>query len=238
MKLIIGNQNYSSWSMRPWLFVKYHELDIEVEKVLLFAPKTVEKLANHFSNGKVPLLVDDEFEIWDTIAILEYLAEKFPETGAWPAHNQARAVARSVSAEMHSSFAALRNELPMNCRRFFPGYTLSDAALKDVERIREIWNTSRARYGQEGPWLFGRFSIADAMYAPVVMRFRSAEIELDPVSQAYFDTMHQCDAVKQWLADGAAETDVLEEDEIDWPSEALSPFSRGQARGSPNEADR
>jgi glutathione S-transferase len=223
MKLIIGNQNYSSWSMRPWLFINYHKLDVEIEKLVLFTEQTREKLELHFSNGKVPLLVDGDLEVWDTLAILEYLSEKFPDTMAWPKEAAARAVARAVSAEMHSSFGPLRNELPMNCRRFFPGYTLGPSALKDVKRISEIWNTCRQQYGQDGPWLFGRFCIADAMYAPVVMRFRSIDIKLDPVSQVYYDTMHECGAVKLWLAQGAAETDVLEEDEIDWPSEALSP---------------
>jgi glutathione S-transferase len=223
MKLIIGNQNYSSWSMRPWLFINYHKLDVEFEKLVLFTEQTREKLGHHFSNGKVPLLVDGDLEVWDTMAILEYLSEKFPETRAWPQDTAARAVARAVSAEMHSSFGALRNELPMNCRRFFPGYTLGDTALEDVDRIRAIWNTCRQQHAKDGPWLFGRFCIADAMYAPVVMRFRSIDIKLDPISQAYCDTMHECDAVKLWLAQGAAEIDVLEEDEIDWTSEALSP---------------
>ena len=221
MKLIIGNQNYSTWSMRPWFFVKHHDLDIEIEKLVLFTSETADMLSQHFSNGKVPLLMDGELEIWDTMAILEYLAEKFPHCRAWPSKSSARAVARSVCAEMHSSFSALRNELPMNCRSYFPGYQLSEAALKDVSRIQQIWNTCRATYGQNGPWLFGAFSIADAMYAPVVMRFRSVDVELDSVSRAYYDTMHQSSAVAQWLEEGALETDTLKEDELDWPSEAI-----------------
>lgn len=222
MKLLIGNQNYSTWSMRPWLFIKHHDLDIEIEKLTLFSSATEEKLSQHFSNGKVPLLLDDDVEIWDTISILEYLNEKFPACQGWPSDVSTRAVARSICAEMHSSFTALRNELPMNCRRFFPGYKLSPQAVKDVERIQTIWNHCRSKYGQSGPWLLGDFSIADAMYAPVVMRFRSIEIELDSVSQTYFDSMHQSSAVQLWLEQGKQEKDVVKEDELDWPFEDIS----------------
>lgn len=126
-----------------------------------------------------------------------------------------------MSAEIHSSFSDLRNEVPMNCWRFFPGYKVGESAIKDIERIQEIWTTCRNAYGQNGPWLFGDFSIADAMYAPVVMRFRSIEIELDPVSQGYYETMHGCSAVKQWLAGGNVEEEIVEKDEIDWSSEAI-----------------
>ncbi len=220
-KLIIGNQNYSSWSMRPWLFVKYHELDIDIEKIALFEDASVRKLGQHFSNGKVPLLINDGLEIWDTIAILEYLSESYPHTQGWPENQQARSVARSVCAEMHSSFSSLRNELPMNCRRFFPGYKASDATLVDVARISAIWNHCRSHYGDNGPWLFGEFSIADAMYAPVVMRYRSVEVELDEVSQAYCATMHNCPSVQQWLAEGKHEKEIVEEDELDWPSQTI-----------------
>ena len=221
MKLIIGNQNYSTWSMRPWLFIKHHNLDVEIEKLVLFASETVDKLSQYFSNGKVPLLTDGDLEIWDSLAILEYLAEKFPDCRGWPLEPSARAVARSVCAEMHSGFSALRNEMPMNCRAYFPNYTLSEAGLKDISRIQQIWNTCRATYGQSGPWLFGEFSIADAMYAPVVMRFRSVDLDLDPVSKSYCDTMHQNSAVMQWLAEGAMETDTLKEDELEWPSQRI-----------------
>ena len=145
MKLVIGNQNYSSWSMRAWIYVAYHDLDVEIEKICLFTDQAREKLDQHFSNGKVPLLVDGDLEVWDTLAILEYLAERFPETFGWPEDSQARAVARAVSAEMHSSFSALRNELPMNCRSFFPGYRLGEQAMADVRRVEQIGKTCRLR---------------------------------------------------------------------------------------------
>jgi glutathione S-transferase len=219
--LIIGNQNYSTWSMRPWLFVKYHELDVDIEKVTLFTDQTRQKLANHFSNGKVPLLIDGDLEVWDTMAILEYLAEKFPHTRAWPDDVEARAVARSVSAEMHSSFTHLRNDIPMNCRRFFPDYPVSESATRDIDRIQEIWGYCRSRFGKNGPWLFGAFSIADAMFAPVVMRFRSVQVHLDTVSQAYCETVNRCPKVVQWINDGKHESEVVKEDELDWPSEMI-----------------
>ena len=220
-KLIVGNQNYSSWSMRPWLFVRHHKLDIGIEKLTLFTEETRDRLNEHFSNGKVPLLIDNGLEIWDTMAILEYLAEQYPQTQGWPEDVQARAVARAICAEMHSSFSALRNELPMNCRRYFPGYKLSEKGMRDVDRIQKIWNLCRTNYGQSGPWLFGDFSISDAMYAPVVMRFRSIDIELDEISQYYYDTMHQSESVEEWLAAGKMEEEFLQEDELDWPSEPV-----------------
>ena len=222
LKLIIGNQNYSTWSLRPWLWIHYHGIEVEVEKITLFSDQARHTLAGHFSDGKVPVLIHDDVEIWDTLAILEYLAEQFPHCHGWPSDSTARARARAVSAEMHSSFQALRNELPMNCRSFFPGYRLSEAAMANVRRIREIWNLCRSQHGKGGPWLFGEFTIADAMYAPVVMRFRSAEVELDPVSQAWCDTVNRCDAMRLWLEQALAETDVLEEDELDWPSEPVA----------------
>lgn len=207
--------------MRPWLFVQYHGLDIEIEKLTLFTSSTIERLQHHNSNGKVPLLIDDGLEIWDTMAILEYLAEKFPHTRGWPGDASARAIARSISAEMHSSFSALRNELPMNCRRFFPDYSISDDVKTDIARITGLWNHCRAEYASAGPWLFGEFSIADAMYAPVVMRFRSVNVELDTVCRQYCETMHKCDAVQLWIDHGYAETETVYEDELDSPSELI-----------------
>ena len=221
MQLIIGNHNYSTWSMRPWLFVHYHQLPVEVHKMNLFSPALAAKLDGHFSNGKVPLLIDGAFEVWDSLAILEYLGERYSETDPWPEDISARAVARAVSAEMHSSFTALRDEAPMNCRTRFPGFQLSTAAKRDVARIESIWNRCRAEYGSDGPWLFGNFSIADAMYAPVVMRFRSVEVELDDVALEYCETVNRCESVRQWLKLALAEDHIVKEDEIDWPGESI-----------------
>ena len=220
-RLIIGNYNYSSWSMRPWLFIRHHDLPIEITRLALFSEEFYKELGKHLSNSKVPLLIDDNLEVWDTIAILEYLAEKYPQTRGWPQDSQVCAVARSVCAEMHASFSAMRNEMPMNCRRYFPGYQISADANKDINRIQLIWNHCRQNYGSAGPWLFGRFSIADAMYAPVVMRFRSFDVELDNVSQAYCDTMNTSAAVIEWVENGRMEHETVSEDEIDWPGEDI-----------------
>ena len=160
--------------------------------------------------------------MWDSLAILEYLGERYPDAHPWPDDRAARAVARSVSAEMHSSFAALRSEAPMNLRRRFPGYRLSAAALADVDRIQAVWRYCRHRYGADGPWMFGRFSIADAMYAPVVMRFRSVAVDLDQVAQSYCDTMNGDDSVLEWIRRGQAETHEVVEDELDWPGESAT----------------
>ncbi|MCY4051010.1 MAG: glutathione S-transferase [Gammaproteobacteria bacterium] len=218
MKLVIGNQTYSSWSMRPWLFMVYHDLEAEIEKLSLNHLPLIQK---RFTHGKVPVLIDGLLEIWDSLAILEYLSETYPDTQGWPEEVNARAVARSVSAEMHSSFQALRSGLPMNCRKFFPEYQLSNKVMKDVKRIQQIWNFCRERYAATGPWLFGRFGIADSMYAPVVMRFLSINIELDLVSQEYCHTVCQCDAVKRWLAEAFQETEIVSEDELHHPSISL-----------------
>jgi glutathione S-transferase len=221
VQLIIGNHNYSTWSMRPWLFVHYHQLPVEVTRMRLFSEELTNTLQQHFSNGKVPLLVDHEIEVWDSLAILEYLGERFPSTAPWPQDREARAVARSVSAEMHSSFSALRDEAPMNIRMRFPGYVLSEAAQRDATRIQDIWGHCRQKYGADGPWLFGKFSIADAMFAPVVMRFRSVEVDLDDIARDYCATINSCESVRQWISLGYLEQDIVVQDEIDWPGEPI-----------------
>ncbi|MGB5706972.1 MAG: glutathione S-transferase [Arenicellales bacterium] len=225
MKLLIGNHNYSTWSMRPWLFVHYHELPVEVICMELFSDDLLQTLEPHFSDGKVPLLLDGKFEVWDSIAIMEYLGERFPESASWPTNREARAVARAVSAEMHSSFSVLREEAPMNIRKRFPGYELSKQALKEVSRIQNIWRHCRNNYGANGPWLFGDFSIADAMYAPVVMRFRSVQVDLDETSQNYCNTINQCESVIRWIDQAYQEQGVVDADEIDWPGESIPPRS-------------
>lgn len=215
LKLVIGNQNYSTWSMRPWLFIAYHGLEVEIEKMSL---TNLPLIRARFPHGKVPVLIDGCSEIWDSLAILEYLAELHPHARGWPANVKARACARSVCAEMHAGFSALRRELPMNCRKFFPDYKLSGQALNDASRIQQIWKMCRESNGAAGAWLFGDFSIADAMYAPVVMRFRSVEIELNPESREYCRTVLECKAVKQWLAESSGESEIVPEDELECPS--------------------
>ena len=222
MQLVIGNYNYSTWSMRAWLLV--HRLNLPVSVICrnLFTQDMKAVLDGRFSNGKVPLLLDGEFEVWDSLAILEYLGERFPEIRSWPADPAARAVARAVSAEMHSSFSALRSEAPMNLRRRFPGYRLGPEALNDVARIQSLWGYCRQRFGAQGPWLFGDFSIADAMFAPVVMRFRSVEVALDEIATSYCETVNGDNSVGEWIRRAWAESHIVAEDEIDWPCESAT----------------
>lgn len=218
LTLVIGNQNYSSWSLRPWLFLVHHAIPFKIKKVSLFTDSMERDLAVHFSDNKVPILIDDDLEVWDSLAILEYLVERFPETRGWPEERSARAVARSVCAEMHSGFFGMRGELPMNCRRRFPGFEPGPEAQRDIDRVLGLWRFCRERYGASGPWLFGEFSAADCMYAPVVMRLLSYEIPLDAVSSVYARTLFESPAMQQWVKAGAGEAEVIDEDEADWPS--------------------
>ena len=224
MELIIGDFNYSTWSMRPWLFVHKHQLPVQVSRYGLSSEELPQVLSKRFSAGKVPTLSDGSVEVWDSLAILEYLAERYPNTIAWPKDPSARAQARSISAEMHSSFVNLRSEAPMNIRRHFPGYTLSDSAVSDVVRIQEIWRYCRNRFANQGPWLFGSFTIADAMYAPVVMRFRSVDVDLDDCANEYCHTVNNDPAVRKWIQMALSETHRVDEDELDWPSQPNNQF--------------
>ena len=219
LKLIIGNHNYSSWSLRPWLMLRYHGVPFECRKVSLFTETMERELTPYFSDTKVPVLLDGEDQVWDSLAILEYLAERLPEIRAWPEGRRARAAARSVSAEMHSSFPDLRSEMPMNCRRRFPGFRPSPRAQRDIDRVLAVWRFCRERFGTEGPWLFGGFGAADCMYAPVVMRFLSYGIPLDDAAERYAQTLADCPAMLEWVELARAEPEVIDEDEADWPSE-------------------
>jgi len=218
LTLVIGNQNYSSWSLRPWLFLAHHAIPFKTKKVSLFTDGMERDLAVHFSDNKVPVMIDGDLEVWDSLAILEYLVERFPETRGWPEERSARAVARSVCAEMHSGFFGMRGELPMNRRRRFPGFEPGPEAQRDIDRVLGLWQFCRERYGAAGPWLFGEFSAADCMYAPVVMRLLSYEISLDAVSTVYARKLFESPAMQQWVKAGAAELEVINEDEADWPS--------------------
>lgn len=212
--LIIGNKNYSSWSLRPWLLLRHFDIDFEERRVALFTDTSDDTLEPYFSDFKVPILIDGERIVWDTLAILEYLSETRLDGAGWPTDVDARAFARSVSAEMHSSFAHLRDALPMNCRKRFSGIALSDEALREIERVKAIWRRCRNDFGATGDWLFGGFSIADAMYAPVALRFDGYAIPLEGVEKAYVDRMLAHPAIAEWMAAGSAETEIIEMDEI------------------------
>ncbi len=211
LKLVIGNKNYSSWSMRPWLALKANHIAFEEILIPLYTGDTDKKRILGFTqSGKVPALLDGDVTIWDSLAIIEYAAERFPQARLWPEDRASRAHARSVSAEMHSGFAALRNECGMNLHRPVGAVTLSADARADIARIQQIWTECRERCGKSGPFLFGAFSGADAMFAPVVHRFRTYAIEVAPETRRYMDTMMSLPAFQEWTNAGLAETLVIE----------------------------
>ena len=209
LRLVIGNKNYSSWSMRPWLALRASNIPFEETFIPLYTGTAdKQRILDVSPAGKVPILVDGDVTVWDSLAIVEYLAEKFPEKKLWPDDRAARARARAISAEMHSGFAALRNECGMNLHRPVGPVPLSEEAKGNIARIREIWTECLARHG--GPFLCGAVGAADAMYAPVVHRFRTYAVELDDASRRYMDAMQSLPAFQEWTRDGLAETIVIE----------------------------
>ena len=216
MLLIIGNKNYSSWSFRPWIAMKAAGIAFEERLISLNDPEFKRAIAPVSQNGKVPALDDDGVHVWESLAILEYLAEKFPRAGLWPADARARAHARAVAAEMHGGFAALRGECPMNFWRPVTRRELSADALADVARIDAMWSECRVRYG--GPFLFGAFGAADAMYAPVVSRFYTYAVEVGERSRAYMDAVMALPAWREWKEVALKEPWILPYDEPDWPT--------------------
>ncbi|MGC2780822.1 MAG: glutathione S-transferase family protein [Bradyrhizobium sp.] len=210
LTLVIGNKNYSSWSMRPWLALRGCDISFEEIVVPLYTDDPADKarIVSHSPAGKVPILIDGAITVWDSLAIIEYLAERFPQAGLWPSEAGARAHARSISAEMHSGFPALRNECPMNLHRPVRPVQLSADATANVARIEEIWRDCRVRYG--GPFLFGRFGAADAMFAPVVTRLHTFAIPVAAETRGYMDTMMALPAFAAWVKDGLAENWIID----------------------------
>ena len=213
MKLVIANKNYSSWSMRPWLLLTHFGIPFDETLIELDRPGTKVAILAHSASGKVPcLLTDDGFAVWDSLAIAETLAERYPQHALWPRDANARARARSVSAEMHSGFVALRNAMPMNIRAWKPGAGMTLEVLADIARVDAIWGDCLAASG--GPFLFGEFTIADAMYAPVVMRFNSYQPVLSDDAAAYAARVTALPAVAAWIDAARRETHVVPHDEI------------------------
>jgi len=211
LQLVIGNKNYSSWSMRPWLALRANHIPFEEVFIPLYTGEADKrKILGFTRSGKVPALVDGDVTIWDSLAIIEYAAERFAEARLWPEDRASRAHARSISAEMHSGFAALRNECGMNLHRPVGAIALSEAARADIARVQQIWIECRARHGKSGPFLFGAFGGADAMYAPVVHRFRTYAIEVAPEVRDYMDAMMSLPAFQEWTRAALAETLVIE----------------------------
>jgi len=209
LKLIIGNKNYSSWSLRAWLFLKQSQLEFEEIKLALFTEQWETEIKRYTPAGKVPVLLDGDIAIWDSIAMMEYVRENFPNTVGWPSDRAARAHARSIAAEMHAGFMAVREELPQNLRvcqqRSLDDF--SSIARAEIHRIETLWQDCFERYG--GPWLCGDFSIADVMYVPVALRFVTYGIILNPVAQRFITAVRALEPVQLWCEDAAREEESL-----------------------------
>jgi glutathione S-transferase len=211
-QLVIGNRNYSSWSLRPWLVLEALGQPFEVVRIPLDQPDTAERIRAYSAAGRVPVLIEDGITVWDSLAIIEHLAEAHPHL--WPADPAARAMVRSIAAEMHSGFAALRQELPMNLRATGRRVEPTAEAMADIERITSIWDDARHRFGGSGPWLFGAWSAADAMYAPVAARFHTYGIALAPDLEAYQRALLEAPAMRAWTALAAAEHETIMHEEV------------------------
>ena len=210
-KLVIANRNYSSWSLRAWLHLAESKIEFEEIRIALFTGTWKEEIARFSPGGRVPVLLDDDITVWDSMAIMEYVREQCPDAVGWPEAAAARAHARSVSAEMHSGFLAVRDELPQNLRvrREMDIGQLSDTCRQQIARIDEIWAGCRRQYGEAGPWLFGDFSIADVMFAPVALRFVTYSIPVSEPSRAFIDAICSLASVQLWIEAAQAESESL-----------------------------
>jgi len=213
MQLVIGNKNYSSWSMRPWVLLRQAQIPFEEVQLKFDDHTRVIGIEKYSPAGKVPVLLIDGEPVWDTLAICETVAELHPQKHLWPEEDAARRVARSVCAEMHSGFQALRGAMPMNIRSRHPGKGMTAESRKDIDRVIALWTDCRERFGGAGNFLFGRFSIPDAFYAPVVMRFQTYAVKLPPVAQAYCEAVQALSAVREWIEAARRETEFVPADE-------------------------
>lgn len=218
--LIIGNKNYSSWSLRPWLAMSVAKIDFDEKLVPLFEDDWAERKAE-LPSGTVPVLQHDGNVIWETLAILEYLAETWPHTNLWPSDKKARALARVLSTEMHAGFTAVRSNMPMNIRSFDPGRGRGEGkdqafVERDIRRIETIWTDCRDVHGGDGAFLFGAFSNADAMFAPIVSRFTTYAVELNATCRAYMEAVQNLPEMIAWSDAARAEPWTITQDEIDF----------------------
>jgi glutathione S-transferase len=220
MQLVIGNKNYSSWSFRPWIAMKVLAIPFEEVLIPFGTPlgngEFKARLSAYTPAGMVPVLIDGDVHVWETLAILEYLAETFPEKHLWPADKTLRAEARALASEMHAGFSALRGECPMNMRRPVRERALSEAARENVKRLETMWTDARARHG--GPFLLGTFCAADAMYAPVVARLFTYGIRVNRDALAYMEAVMALPAWGEWKGAALKEAWIVPEDEVDWPT--------------------
>jgi len=213
LALVIGNKNYSSWSMRPWVLLRQAQIPFEEVQLKFDQDVRVIGIEKYSPTGKVPVLLIDGEPVWDTLAICETVAELHPGKHLWPEDERARRVARSVCAEMHSGFQALRGKMPMNIRSRYPGKGMTPESRKDIERVVALWTECRERFGGAGNFLFGRFSIPDAFYAPVVMRFQTYAVKLPPAAQGYCEAVQALAAVREWCEAARRETEFVAADE-------------------------
>lgn len=209
LRLVIANPNYSSWSLRAWLILQHHNIPFEVICIPIMPAESFgERIGRYSPARKVPVLLDGDLVVWESLAIAEYLAERFPQLQLWPADTAVRAHARAVSAEMHAGFAKLREHMTLNCRRQLPGRGRGIGVAEEIARVCDIWRDCRARFGGAGQFLYGAFTIADAMFAPVVLRFKTYEVALDPVCRRYADAMLVLPAMQKWLEMARTEPEV------------------------------
>lgn len=207
--LIIGNKNYSSWSLRPWLLLKQAGIAFRETRIALYTPASRDEIGRYSPAGKVPVLRDGDTTVWDSLAICEHLAERFPQARLWPQEQQARALARSISAEMHAGFQALRHNMSMNCRRSLPGKGYGPGVRDEIERIQAMWTDCRERHRAAGDMLFGHFTVADAMYAPLALRFHTYGVALRGAAGEYMETVLALPAIQEWMAAARAETETI-----------------------------
>lgn len=214
MKLIIGNKNYSSWSLRSWLLLKEAGIPFDEHRIALDTPTAASEIRSFSAAGCVPVLQFDDFSVWDTLAIAETVAESWPEKNLWPADRAARAHARAICAEMHSGFSQLRSCMPMNCRAMGRKVPLPDELGEEIDRIIAIWSECHRKYGDQGGWLFGEFSVADATFAPVVLRFRTYGINLPESAGFYPQRLLESEAMQEWLLAAESEIEVIDREEL------------------------
>ena len=213
LTLVVGNMNYSSWSMRPWVLMKHLGIPFEQVKLRFHTKEWDAQIARWSPSGLVPVLWRGEQAVWDSLAIMETLHEWHPGKGVWPKDEAARAFARSIAAEMHSGFRDLRSNMPMNIRASHPGKGMNPAVRANIDRIEALWTEARQRFGAAGPFLFGEFCAADAMYAPVVMRFATYAVGLSPEAAKYCEAMREATGVRAWIEESSKETEVVADDE-------------------------
>jgi glutathione S-transferase len=214
LTLVIGNKNYSSWSMRPWVLLKQLGIAFEERKLRFHTEEWDAEIERWSPSRLVPLLWHGDQAVWDTLAIMEAVNEWYPDRGVWPRDARARAFARSAAAEMHSGFRDLRSHMPMNIRASHPGKGMSAQVQANIDRVEALWREARKRFGAGGPFLFGEFSAADAMYAPVVMRFRTYAVKVSPETSRYCEAMLAAPGVRAWIEEALKEKEFVAEDEL------------------------